>query len=109
MSGKFLPKEPVTLDPPKDDIITKEYLSKCDAIKGIVFDVSSKASSYGPGGSYHRKDASHGLGKSSLKPEDAHSDYSQLDESSMETLDNWFTFFKNRYNIMGKLQVNESS
>src|SRR4051812_12075924 len=30
MAGKFQPKTAVTLDPPKDDIITKEYLSKCD-------------------------------------------------------------------------------
>ncbi|KAK6358955.1 hypothetical protein TWF696_000127 [Orbilia brochopaga] len=117
MAGKFEPKEPVNLDPPKDDIITKEHLSKCDgthegypiyvAIKGTVFDVTQKRDTYGPGGSYHifsGKDASHGLGKSSLKPEDAHADYSKLDESGMETLNNWHTFFSKRYNIMGRLE-----
>jgi hypothetical protein len=28
--GRFEPKVPVQLDPPKDDLITLEYLSKCD-------------------------------------------------------------------------------
>jgi hypothetical protein len=27
---RFAPKEPVTLNPPKDDIISREYLAKCD-------------------------------------------------------------------------------
>lgn len=27
---KFAPKEPVTLNPPKDDIIERDYLAKCD-------------------------------------------------------------------------------
>lgn len=27
---RFAPKEPVNLAPPKDDVITLEYLSKCD-------------------------------------------------------------------------------
>jgi membrane-associated progesterone receptor component len=28
--GKFEPKTPVQLEPPKDDPITLEYLAKCD-------------------------------------------------------------------------------
>jgi cytochrome b involved in lipid metabolism len=61
---RFEPKVPVQLDPPKDDPITVEELSKCDgtdpsrptlvAIKGIVFDVS-KNPAYGPNGQYHGK------------------------------------------------------
>lgn len=27
---RFAPKEPVTLNPPKDDIISREYLAKCN-------------------------------------------------------------------------------
>ncbi|KAF3932095.1 Neudesin [Dactylellina cionopaga] len=117
MAGQFKPKEPVDLAPPKDEIITKEYLAKCDgthegypiyvAIKGTVFDVTNKKDTYGPGGSYHvftAKDASCGLGKSSLKAEDAHSDFSGLNETEMDTLNNWHKFFTNRYNIMGKLE-----
>jgi membrane-associated progesterone receptor component len=30
MSGKFEPKQKVELDPPKDDPISLDYLSKCD-------------------------------------------------------------------------------
>ena len=35
------------------------------------------------------KDASKGLGMSSLKPEDAVSDYSTLDDKQMKVLDDW--------------------
>ncbi|EWC48959.1 hypothetical protein DRE_00264 [Drechslerella stenobrocha 248] len=117
MAGKFEPKEAVQLDPPKDDVISKEYLAKCDgthegypiyvAIKGTVFNVTANTGSYGPGASYNvftGKDASYGLGKSSLKPEDAHPDYSQLDEAGLKVLDDWYTFFSKRYNVMGKLE-----
>jgi len=27
---KFAPKQPVALDPPKDDVIERDYLAKCD-------------------------------------------------------------------------------
>ncbi|MBW0464372.1 hypothetical protein O181_004087 [Austropuccinia psidii MF-1] len=62
---------------------------------GIVFDVSAKREVYGLGGSYHifaRRDGSKGLGKSSLKPEDATSDYSSLDENESKVLANWVSF-----------------
>jgi hypothetical protein len=45
-----------------------------------------------PGKGYHifaGKDASKGLGMSSLKPEDAVSDYSSLDEKQLKVLDDW--------------------
>lgn len=35
------------------------------------------------------KDASRGLGMSSLKPEDAVADYSTLDEAQMKVLNDW--------------------
>ncbi|CAG8765591.1 17036_t:CDS:2, partial [Acaulospora colombiana] len=47
--------------------------------------------------SYHvfaGKDASKGLGMSSVKPEDAVPDYSGLDEAAMKTLDGWYEFFQ---------------
>lgn len=79
----FEPKTKVELDPPKDDVISLDYLSKCDgelessctvhscppdylitgtnpdyptyvAIKGTVFDVSGNKA-YGPEGSYKGK------------------------------------------------------
>jgi hypothetical protein len=73
---------------------------------------SAKKDMYGPGGevfayfnlhtntrlaSYHvfaGKDASKGLGLSSVKVEDAVPDYSTLDEASMKTLDGWYEFYQ---------------
>jgi predicted heme/steroid binding protein len=63
---------------------------------GDVFDVSHKRDSYGPGQSYNvfaGKDGSRGLGKSSLKLEDAVPDYSMLDEKERKVLDDWHAFF----------------
>ncbi|KAF1950131.1 progesterone binding protein-like protein [Byssothecium circinans] len=118
---RFAPKQPVQLAPPKDDIITVEELSKCDgtqeddqgrtrtwvAIKGTVFDVSAKET-YEPGKSYHvfaGKEPNRALGMSSLKPEDCVSDYSGLSDKERQTLDDWYTFFSKRYNIVGRLQT----
>ncbi|KAG6809433.1 hypothetical protein H0H93_015821, partial [Arthromyces matolae] len=61
-----------------------------------IFDVSHKREIYGHGGSYAvfaGKDGSKGLGKSSLKPEDAVADYSELDEKEMAVLEQWHAFF----------------
>ncbi|KAI5474664.1 cytochrome b5 [Pseudohyphozyma bogoriensis] len=104
------------LDPPKDTPFTTEELKKFDgsvegnpiyvAIKGSIFDVSAKKEMYGPGGGYHvfaGKDGSRGLGKSSLKPEDAVPDYSVLNESESGVLDDWVKYFTKRYNIVGKV------
>jgi membrane-associated progesterone receptor component len=61
-----------------------------------VFDVSNKKDTYGPGKSYNifaGKDGSKGLGMSSLKPEHAIPDYSELSESDRKVLDDWHGFF----------------
>ncbi|PLB33330.1 cytochrome b5 [Aspergillus taichungensis] len=113
---RFSPKEPVQLNPPKDDPITKEELAKCDgtdsnrptlvAIKGIVFDVTRNAA-YSPTGQYHvfaGKDPSRALASSSLKPEDCVPDWYDLEDKEKTVLDEWFTFFSKRYNIVGKVQ-----
>ncbi|KAK7692184.1 hypothetical protein QCA50_003807 [Cerrena zonata] len=104
------------LDPPKDDPFTMEQLKEFDgsnadkpiyvAIKGTVFDVSHKKETYGPGGSYNLfagKDASKALGKSSLKEEDASSDYSSLPPNELKVLNDWHEFFAKRYNIVGRV------
>lgn len=119
MASKFEPKVPVQLNPPKDDPITMADISKCDGernkcmyigIKGIVFDVTENIKAYGVGKGYHvfvGKDASRALGKSSLKPEDTDPkiswDYSVLNEKEMKVLDDWYTFFSKRYNVVGKI------
>ncbi|EGX88339.1 progesterone binding protein, putative [Cordyceps militaris CM01] len=112
MAGKFEPKEPVQLNPPKDDPITLEELSKCNgvdsdkiyvAIKGKVYDVTGNPS-YLPGKAYHvftGKDASRALGMTSTKPEDVVADWSTLSEKEKGVLQDWITFFSKRYNIVG--------
>ena len=63
---------------------------------GTIFDVSHKQEVYGPGKSYNifaGKDGSKGLGMSSLKPEDAVPDYSELSKDDMKVLDDWHGFF----------------
>ncbi|KAL5400062.1 hypothetical protein PMIN06_001050 [Paraphaeosphaeria minitans] len=113
---RFAPKQPVNLAPPKDDVITRDYLAKCDgtnegfptlvAIKGDVFDVSGK-DTYAPGKNYHvftGKEPNRALGLSSLEPKDCISDYSDLAEDKLQVLNDWHTFFSKRYNIVGLLQ-----
>ncbi|GAA5910011.1 hypothetical protein JCM8208_006412 [Rhodotorula glutinis] len=104
------------LDPPKDTPFTKDELAKYDGkddktpiyvgIKGRIYDVSAKRDMYGPGCGYHvfvGKDASRGLGKSSLKPEDAVADYSVLTDEEKKVLDDWEKYFQKRYNIIGRV------
>ncbi|CAH1762405.1 3720_t:CDS:2 [Entrophospora sp. SA101] len=104
------------LQPPKDTLFTPAELAKYDgtdasqpiyvAIKGTIFDVTTKRESYGPGGSYNvfaGKDASKALGMGSLQPEDVIADYSSLDDKQLKVLEDWFEYFKKRYNIIGKL------
>ncbi|KAI0779605.1 progesterone binding protein [Fomes fomentarius] len=104
------------LAPPRDDPFTLEQLKQFDgsdpsrpiyvAIKGTIFDVTRKVDTYGKGKSYNLfagKDASRALGMSSLKPEDAVSDYSTLSPGDLKTLNDWFDFFSKRYNVVGKV------
>ncbi|RGP58707.1 cytochrome b5 [Fusarium sporotrichioides] len=125
MAGKFEPKVPVTLDPPKDDIISKEELAKANgateggkcyvAIKnttdrlstqGKVYDVTGNKA-YLPGASYNvfaGKDASRALAKSSTKQEDALPEWQDLDDKEKGVLNDWITFFSKRYNIVGVVE-----
>ncbi|MCJ1444437.1 MAG: hypothetical protein MMC23_004939 [Stictis urceolatum] len=112
----FAPKEPVKLDPPKDDPITVEELAKCNgtdpskptlvAIKGTVFDVTSSSSYNSETGPYRvfaGKDASRALGMSSVKPEDVSDKWEDLPDKEKKVLDDWMTFFSKRYNIVGRV------
>ncbi|CAI4215129.1 unnamed protein product [Parascedosporium putredinis] len=115
MAAKFEPKEPVQLNAPNYTPISVDDLGKNSgadgqpcyvAIKGIVFDVSGK-DAYQPGGSYSAfagKDASRALGLMSTKAEDVRPDWFDLGEKEKKTLDDWFTFFQKRYNIIGTVQ-----
>ena len=95
------------------------------AIKGTVFDVSGN-SAYAPKGGYHGergqparlnpsltaysillvfagKDASRALAKTSLKAEDCVPEWEDLDEKEIGCMNDWFSFFEQRYNIVGKV------
>ncbi|KAK3370217.1 cytochrome b5-like heme/steroid binding domain-containing protein [Podospora didyma] len=115
MAGKFEPKTPVVLPPPKDDIIPVDVLaqangadsSKCYvAIKGLVYDVTGNKA-YQPGGSYNAfagKDASHALAKTSTKAEDVKPEWQHLDDKEKSTLNDWVTFFSKRYPVVGRVE-----
>ncbi|KAK9447599.1 cytochrome b5-like heme/steroid binding domain-containing protein [Limtongia smithiae] len=115
MAPRFAPKEPVVLDPPKEEVFTFTELAQYNgvehpsiyvAVKGIVFDVTKKAEVYGPGKSYSvfaGKDGSRGLAKSSLKLEDAVPQIDGLTDSELVVLDDWFSYFSQRYNVMGTI------
>ncbi|CAJ2502873.1 Uu.00g102670.m01.CDS01 [Anthostomella pinea] len=115
MAGKFQPKVPVDLNPPKDDPISLEELSKSDgtegqkayvAIKGKVYDVTGNKA-YQQGGSYHvfaGTDASHALAKTSTKAEDVKPEWQHLNDTEKKTLNDWVKFFSNRYNVVGVVE-----
>ena len=50
------------------------------------------------------KDASRALAKTSTKAEDVRPEWQDLDDKEKQTLDDWITFFTNRYNVIGILQ-----
>lgn len=132
MAG-FEPKEPVQLAPPGNEKLTMEQLFQCQgqpdaplnaqglpcmyiAIKSTVFDVSANTKAYGEGKGYHvfvGRDASRALGKSSLQPEDTDVkvswDYSTLDAKQQKVLEDWYTFFSKRYNVVGTVQLPEKA
>ncbi|KAG8864243.1 hypothetical protein FRB96_006064 [Tulasnella sp. 330] len=105
------------LAPPRSDPFTLQELKRYDgtdaslpiyvSIKGTIFDVTSKRDVYGPPtGSYRvfaGKDASKAFGLSSLKEEDADPDWSTLEPKYLKTLNEWYTFFRKRYNVVGRV------
>ena len=99
-------------EPPRD--YTLDQLRGFDddkiyvAIKGDIFDVTSKRDMYGPEGSYGifaGRDASRCLGKMSLEAEDLDGPIDDLTASEVDALDQWYTTFKDIkcYPVVGKL------
>jgi len=65
-------------------------------ILGTIFDVTRRADIYGPGRSYNLfagKDGSRALAMSTLKPQHAIADYSDLGEKQRKVLSDWHSFF----------------
>lgn len=113
---RFAPKEPVELAPPRDDLVSVEYLSKCTgknegyptlvAILGKIYDVT-KNDVYAPGKGYNvftGRDASRALAKSSLEESDCVDDIEGLTDEELTTLKDWNTFFSYRYNVVGRVE-----
>jgi membrane-associated progesterone receptor component len=50
------------------------------------------------------KDPSRALATSSLKAEDCIPKWYDLEEKDIKVLDDWYTFFSNRYSIVGKVE-----
>ncbi|KAJ5214552.1 Cytochrome b5 [Penicillium cf. viridicatum] len=110
---RFLPQFPISNAPSSKIIANVYYTTGTDpsrptlvAIKGVVFDVS-RNSAYGASGSYRvfaGKDASRALASSSLKPEDCVPEWYDLPDKEKTVLDEWYTFFSKRYNIVGKVE-----
>ncbi|KAI9325479.1 cytochrome b5-like heme/steroid binding domain-containing protein, partial [Obelidium mucronatum] len=101
----FTPKELSEFDGRKSKRI---YL----CVKGRVYDVTSGASFYGPEGMYGNfagRDASRGLAKDSFDEEMVQGldlpidELTDLSESEVDTLNNWASFFHNKYTHVGYL------
>lgn len=50
------------------------------------------------------KDASRALGLMSTKPADVRPDWFDLADKEKDTLNDWFTFFSKRYNVVGTVE-----
>jgi membrane-associated progesterone receptor component len=79
------------------------------AVRGVIYDVSSRATFYGPGGPYHifaGRDAARALALGSLEEKDVASPYPQLDDlqpSEMEALNDWIGSYQAKYEVVGHL------
>lgn len=105
VQGKFTPKTLAKYNGTDDPRIFM-------AVRGRVFDVTTGATFYGPGGPYENfagRDASRGLAKNSFdldcitpldKPID---DLKNLTPGEVESLDSWEEHFENKYKVVGTL------
>jgi hypothetical protein len=50
------------------------------------------------------KEPNRALAQSSLKSEDCVTEWEDLQDKEKKVLDDWFTFFSKRYNIVGRIQ-----
>lgn len=53
------------------------------------------------------KDPSRALAQSSLKVEDCVPEWSDLEDKHKTVLQEWYTFFSKRYNVVGKVRPSE--
>lgn len=117
---RFAPKTPVSLNPPDFNTnFTKAQLRQYDghlnpeqkryiSIKHHIFDVSGNEAAYGEGTKYSvfcGYDCSRALGFSSLDLKDVQNEnLEDFTEKQWKTLNDWYLFFQQRYNIVGVLE-----
>lgn len=65
---------------------------------------SIRLANYFPHAVFAGKDPSRALALSSLKAEDCRSDWEDLADKEKQVLNDWFTFFSKRYNIVGQVR-----
>lgn len=76
------------------------------AVKGKIFDVSSKRTFYGPGGPYGLfagRDASRALALNSLDKKDVENS-SVNDVKDLSSLEEWFQTYSTKYEVVGWLE-----
>jgi len=96
--------------------LTRDELAKFDAtnpdepvyiaVKGVIYDASSKRESYVPGASYNcfaGKDCARALATMSLKPENCVPDIDGLTPEQLKILDDWVTYYADRYPVVGRV------
>eukprot|EP00283_Hemiselmis_rufescens_P022829 CAMPEP_0173437228 /NCGR_PEP_ID=MMETSP1357-20121228/17913_1 /TAXON_ID=77926 /ORGANISM="Hemiselmis rufescens, Strain PCC563" /LENGTH=188 /DNA_ID=CAMNT_0014402393 /DNA_START=91 /DNA_END=657 /DNA_ORIENTATION=+ len=77
------------------------------SIRGQVFDTSTRADMYGPGGPYGSfagVDASYMLATMNTEATNANKAYNAINDSEKQSLDGWDSFFKGKYTCVGKLK-----
>lgn len=78
----------------------------------VVFDVSSGADFYGPGCPYNvfvGKDATHGLAKSSIDPQQVSGNLDELSASEKDTHMQWFAKYTSKYVQVGWLEQDSNA
>ncbi|XP_020570941.1 probable steroid-binding protein 3 [Phalaenopsis equestris] len=78
------------------------------SIRGVVFDVSTGKSFYGPGGTYAifaGREASRALAKMSKNEEDVSGNLDGLSVKEMGVLEDWEKKFQAKYPVVGRLIV----
>jgi len=106
---------PAPIQPPRSDPFYLNQLAQFNgqanprifiAVKGDVFDVSLARDMYGPGANYHvfaGRDASRALAIGSTNPADVIPNYSGLTQQQLQTLEGWYTHFRLKYSIVGRI------